>query len=142
MKLPLQGIVELQPGCTLRIKGVLISAPVQLKSERIVDNKMMLVTNVTEITAFNMGPLNDMRINHTETMQGLLKEIAELKKTKLNLRGLDFHHHSGMASLIIVLTFVLIAVVLNIRNKYKMKRALVRINLDVPKPREETGSRL
>lgn len=77
-------------GQIIRIKDVLISAPTDLRSERIVDNKMMLATNVSEVTALNIGPLN------------------EFKRTKLNLRGLDFSHKSGMASIIIVLIIVLI----------------------------------
>lgn len=69
---------------------------------------MMLATNVSEVTALNIGPLNDIRINHTVTVEKLVKGIAEFKTTKLNLRGLDFSHKSGTASIIIVLIIVLI----------------------------------
>lgn len=51
----------------------------------------MLAANVSEITAFNLSPLNAMKIDHTERIEKLGKAIAELKKDNLNFRGMTFH---------------------------------------------------
>ena len=77
-----------------------------------------------------------MRINHSETMEKLERAIADLKKENLDLRGLNFHQKSGTASLILITILVLVILVWYCRMKYNVRKQLVRIKIDVPKPDE------
>lgn len=134
LEMPLQGILSLDPGCTLRVKGALISAPYQLTSERVVEDRMILATDLGKIATFNMPSLGSMTINHTAAIENLEKQIAELKKTNVQLRGLDFHRTHGSVSLVLIIILLIIAVLMYVRFKCKNRQNVLKIDFTSPTP--------
>ncbi|XP_073811759.1 uncharacterized protein [Musca autumnalis] len=64
VKLPMQGIITLKPGCTLRVKGAIISTPFNLESKKIVQDKTPPDSgkSLYEVSGDRVAIENDRRI--------------------------------------------------------------------------------
>ncbi|XP_059221502.1 uncharacterized protein LOC131996071 [Stomoxys calcitrans] len=101
IELPLQGVLEVEPGCTVRTLGTTITAPLSLQSSRDVEDRVNFTADLAQIEEFNMLPLGPMIINHTRQVDEVMTKLRDVQKTNVDLRGLQFHHMSGHAALIL-----------------------------------------
>ncbi|XP_059217602.1 uncharacterized protein LOC131994750 [Stomoxys calcitrans] len=94
--------------CTVRTLGTTITAPLSLQSSRDVEDRVNFTADLAQIEEFNMLPLGPMIINHTRQVDEVMTKLRDVQKTNVDLRGLQFHHMSGHAALILVILIIII----------------------------------